>query len=346
MYKDALQKDNRYGPAWDPLGLTALKLNAHSEAVSGLRRAIELLPPDQPDRWDAMAKLADLFLQYGREQKGLIDEVATFSSELLKHDPNSYDGHRLTADLDFYHAIESAKSGKREEGLEYLTDSIEEYQKADQLKPNQAPVLLQLARALTAKQDLAAAEGLYKKVLVGTASRSSYTELYRLYLFEKKYDQAEALLKSAVQANPKQFEYLTALAMHYSMMGHRDQMASTLQQILAHAQDYEQAYMVVGDFYLRLGDGETAIRQYREGIAKDTKRRSGYQKRIIEVLMRQGKRTEAADLNAEILKADPNDNDAKGLSASFLLDKGDVTRALAELQALVTRAPDNVVGAV
>ena len=101
--------------------------------------------------------------------------------------------------------------------------------------------------------------------------------------------------------------------------------------------------MVVGDFYLRLGDSETAIRQYREGMAKDAKRQSSYQKRIIEVLMRQGKRSEAADINAEILKADPNDNDAKGLAASFLLDKGDVTRAMSELQALVTRVPDNVV---
>ena len=137
MYKDALQKDNRLGPAWYHLGLTALKLSSHAEAVSALRRAIELLPQDQPDRWDAVAKLADLFLQFGRDQKGLMDEVATFSSDLLKHDRNSYDGHRLTADLDFYRAIESAKGGKKAEGLQYLKNAIKEYGKADQIKPNQ-----------------------------------------------------------------------------------------------------------------------------------------------------------------------------------------------------------------
>ena len=273
-----------------------------------------------------------------------MDEVATFSSDLLRHDPNSYDGHRLTADLDLYRAIESSKAGKKEESAQYLDDAVKEYRKADGIKPNQPGVQMQLARTLTAKQDLGGAEGLYKKVLASDpAAQSAYTELYRLYLFEKKYDQAEALLKAAIQANPKQYAYLTTLAMHYSMMGRRDDMVKTLQQVLAHAPDYEQAYMVVGDFYLRMGDAETAIRQYREGMAKDAKRRSGYQKRIIEVLMRQGKRAEAADLNAEILKADPNDNDAKGLAASFLLDKGDVTRALSELQALVTRVPDNVV---
>ena len=70
MYKDALQKDNRYGPAWYHLGLTALKLSSHAEAVSALRRAIELLPQDQPDRWDAMARLADLFLNTAGIRKG------------------------------------------------------------------------------------------------------------------------------------------------------------------------------------------------------------------------------------------------------------------------------------
>ena len=59
--------------------------------------------------------------------------------------------------------------------------------------------------------------------------------------------------------------------------------------------------------------------------------------------MRQGKRNEAADLNAQVLKTIPNDNDAKGLAATFLLDKGDINRALAELQAVVTRAPNNPV---
>ena len=99
----------------------------------------------------------------------------------------------------------------------------------------------------------------------------------------------------------------------------------------------------MGDFYLRMGDGDSAIREYREGMAKDVKRKATYEKRIIEVLMRQGKRAEAAELNSQILKDDPNDNDARGLAATFMLDKGDVTKALTELQAVVTHSPDNPV---
>jgi tetratricopeptide (TPR) repeat protein len=99
----------------------------------------------------------------------------------------------------------------------------------------------------------------------------------------------------------------------------------------------------VGDFYLMLGDGDSALREYRDGMAKDPKKKPVYQKRIIEVLMHQGKRVEAAEINNQILKANPEDNDARGLAATLLLDRGDIAKALAELQAVVTRDPTNPV---
>jgi tetratricopeptide (TPR) repeat protein len=133
------------------------------------------------------------------------------------------------------------------------------------------------------------------------------------------------------------------LALHYYGQKRRDEMVAVLSQIKSHANDYDQAYVTVGDFYLRMGEADSAIREYKDGISKDAKKKTTYQKRIIEVLMRQGKRTEAAELNTLILKEDPTDNDARGLAATFLLDKGDIARALTELQAVVTRAPDNPV---
>jgi tetratricopeptide (TPR) repeat protein len=126
-------------------------------------------------------------------------------------------------------------------------------------------------------------------------------------------------------------------------VGRHDDMVAVLQQVKSHANEFDQAYLVVGDFYLRIGDGDTAIREYNEGLSKDPKKKISYQKRMIEVYMRQGRRGEAADLNAQILKEDPNDNDAKGLAATFLLDKGDVARAITELNAVVTRSPENPV---
>ena len=118
------------------------------------------------------------------------------------------------------------------------------------------------------------------------------------------------------------------LAYHYGALGRRDDMLNVLAQIKAHAKDFDAVYQVVGDFYLRTGDTDSALREYREGIQKDPKRKATYQHDMISVLMRQGKRAEAAEVNNEILKENPKDADAKSLAATFLLDQGDVNNAL------------------
>jgi tetratricopeptide (TPR) repeat protein len=167
--------------------------------------------------------------------------------------------------------------------------------------------------------------------------------LYRLYMKEQKTAEAEQLLKEAIQNNPKSPEFLERLAYHYGAMGRRDDMLNVLAQIKSHAKDFDAVYQVVGDFYLRTGDPEAALREYREGVQKDTKHKNTYQHDIIQVLLRQGKKAEAAEVNNEILKENPKDPDARALTATFLLDQGDINNALTQLQALVTSSPDNAV---
>jgi tetratricopeptide (TPR) repeat protein len=343
MYLNAKAKDQRWGPAYYKLGLTAIKLGSVTEAVNAFRRAIELLRPSEADHWDAVVKLSEIYLAVGHE-KTYLDDVEGFCNGLLKRDPNSYDGHRLTGDLDFARAIDAFKVANKDAGRGFLDQSIAEYRKAEAIKPGQTGVVMQLARTLAAETQYPEAEKLYRSVIEKDKTlQAAYIELYRLLMFQGRAADAEQVLKLGGQNNPKQFGYLTLLAMHYYTQQQRDLMVGVLNQIKSHAKEYDQAYFTVGDFYLRMGDGDAAIREYREGMSKDVKKKAVYEKRIIEVLMRQGKRTEAADLNSQILKDDPNDNDARGLAATFMLDKGDVTRALSELQAVVTHSPNNPV---
>jgi len=343
MYKNAIQKDMKYGPAYYKLALTYLQLKQVGPAVQELRRAIELLPKTSPDHWDSVVKISEIYLEVAKDKQYLA-EVEQNCKDLLDRDPNSFDGHRLTADLDYVRAVQAYSTARRDEGKSLLDNAIAEYRKADAIKSGQQGVMMQLARAVGAEGDYAGAEQLYRKVIDKDKNfQYAYTELYKLYMFQNKPDEGEKILKLAAQNNPKQYAFLTALALHYSMLRRRDDMVAVLQQIKSHAKDFEQAYLVVGDFYLRLGDGDSAVREYREGMQKDPKKKLTYEKRIIETLMRQGKRNEAAEINQAILKEVPDDPDAKGLEATFLLDKGDVARALSELQAVVTSAPDNPV---
>jgi tetratricopeptide (TPR) repeat protein len=162
-------------------------------------------------------------------------------------------------------------------------------------------------------------------------------------MLTRRPDQAEQVLKQAYQNDNQQYGFLTMLAAHYYSLGRRDEMVKVLAQIKSHAKDFAAAYVTVGDFYLRMGDYDSAVKEYREGIGRDAKQKALYQKRVIEVLMRQGKREEASQVNAEVLKANPSDTDARGVAATLLLDKGEINRALSELQAVVGRSPNNPV---
>lgn len=347
MYRNALEKDKRYGPAYYKLALAQLQLGQISPAVNALRRSVELNKPNDPApavveaHWDSVVKLSEIYLAGSRDPM-LLAEVAQNVKDLLARNPNSWDGHRLKGDLAFVHALQAYQTANKDE-LKKQTDlAVSEYRTAESIKPGQVSVEMQLARAVASGGDMAGAEQLYRQVIDRDKTfQIAYSELYKLYMFQNKPDDGEKVLRLAAQNNPKQYGFLTALAAHFAVLHRRDDMEKVLQDIKSHAKDYPEAYMKVGDFYLRLGDGDSAIREYNEGLQKDkdAKRKPQYEKRKIEVLMGQGKRAEAADLSQQFLKEYPNDNEAKGLAATLLLDKGDVAKALIELQSVVTRSP-------
>lgn len=344
MYRNALQKDQRYGPAHYHLALTYIKLGQLPLAVHELRASVELLKQDNSaDYWDSVVKLSEIYLAAARDKESMA-EVEGYCKDLLKRDPNSFDGHRLTADLNFVRAGQAFQTSDKEQGAALLAAAVAEYRKAESITAGNQGVQMQLARALSYQGDYEGSRALYNQVIARDKTYdTAYTELYRLDMFQGKANDAEAILKLGYQNNPKNYAFLRALALHYSMQRRRDDMVAVLQQIKSHAKDFDQAYFVVGDFYMLLGDGDNAIKEYREGMSHDSKKKLDYQKRIIEALMRQGKRNEAAQINSEILKASPTDTFAQNLEAALLLDRGDVNRALQELQGVVTRAPDNPV---
>ncbi len=344
MYRNALQKDQRYGLAYYHLAQTDLKLGRVPNALGELRRAIELIPKTDPEHFDSEVRLAEIYLAFTRETQFLA-EVEGITKELLQRDPNSFDGHRLTADLDLVRAQSSFHEGRPEQTEKLLTAAIAEYRKAISINPKPGLNLrMQLARALAADRQFAESEQIYKQLITEDKTFvQAYNELYGVYLLENKSADAEQILRTGAANNPKQMSFLLSLASYYSSLQRHDQMVATLNEIKSHVKDYDRAYLVVGDFYFRNRDMAEALKQYKEGMAADPKQMATYQKRMIEVLMRQNRRAEAADINAAILKENPKDSDARGLQASMLLDRGDVQKAISELQAVVNAAPDNFV---
>jgi tetratricopeptide (TPR) repeat protein len=343
MYRRALEKDKLYGAAYYKLGMTYLKQGSLNLAVTNFRKAVDQLPKANPDHWDALTRVTDIYLQIAHDPQHLKESEQNIEL-LLAHDPNNFDAHRMNGDLLFVKAVEARLRAGRDEARQDLQAAVVEFRQADSIKPGQTGVVMQLAKCSMLQGDAAAAEALYRQVIDKDKTYvQAYNDLYRLYMVQAKRDDGEKLLKLAFQNNPKDYVFLATLAAHYSFENRRQDMIGVLQEIKSHAKDFPRAYQVVGDFYVRLGDPDSAIREFKEGITKDPVRKATYQKDMMSVLIAQHKRGEAAEINQQILKDNPNDSDARSLEAGFLLDKGDVTRALSELQAVVTRSPDNAV---
>lgn len=344
MYADALQKDRLWGLAHYKLGLTWIKTGNLGGAVGELHKAIERLPKDSPDHWDAIVKLCDIFLaaEQARGSEPMMAETEGYIKELLARDPNSFDGHRLNGDFNFVRAKEAFTTGRQDESRTLLDTAQAEYAKANTIKPDQTAVTMQMARLATLKGKPDEAEQIYRKVIERDKTfQAAYNELYRLQVLgEKNMDAGEQTLKLAYRNNPKAYVFLTSLALQYSFQGRKDDMLKVLQQIKS-LKDFPDGYLVVGDFFRRLGDTDSATKEYRQGQAKDPKRKLVYQKRIVEAFMARGKAVEAEDINRQILKDNPQDSFAKEVEGSLLLDRGDVAGALVDLQGAVTADPKN-----
>jgi tetratricopeptide (TPR) repeat protein len=346
MYGDALQKDRLWGPAHYKLGITWIKTGNLGGAVSELHKAIERLPKDSPDLWDAIARICEIYLaaDQTRDNTAMMEETEKYIQELLAHDANSYDGHRLNGDFNFLRAQQDFKTGRKDEGIERLDKAQADYEKANSIKPNQPGLSMQLARVATEKGKPEEAEAIYRQVIDhDKTQQAAYTEMYRLQvLVEKKLDAGEETLKLAYKNNPKAYPFLTALAMHYSFQGRKDDMLRILRQIKS-MKDFPDGYLVVGDFYRRLGDADAATKEYREGQAQDPKRKTVYQKRIVQTFMSRGKAAEAEEINRQILKENPQDSFAKEVEGSLLLSRGDISNAMVDLQSAATADPKNPV---
>ena len=331
MYKKALTKDQRFGEAYYRLGLTNLKLGALGDAIGSFRRAVEL----QKDNPDAKVQLANIYVfastqdtqhaaQHLEEASGLVDET-------LAKDPNSFDGLRLSGQIALL-----KKDTKT---------AVERLQHANQLKPNQPEVVLVYFEALVRDNQKAVGEKLIRDFISQEKTNgAAYDRLYLHYMADKRPDEAEQVLKSKTENNPKSPNYLLQLAAHYVIVNRRPDMETVIQKLTDEKQ-FPGGHLLAGDFYFfRLRQSEPAKQQYEAGMAAAPKDKATYQKRLVELYAATGSNAQANQLVDALLKENPKDTDAIAMHAALLLTSGkpdQVNQAAIDLQSLVAKNPTN-----
>ena len=219
MYRNALQKDQRYGLAYYHLAQTDLKLGRIPNALGELRRAIELIPKASPSTWIRKSGWpTSTWLSLARASSWL--KWTALPRNFCSSDPNSYDGHRLAADLDFVRAATELPRRPARAGRQAVKRRHCGVPPGVSIKTPSRALRMQLARALAADRQFPEAEKIYRQLIDDDKTLlQAYNELYRLYLRQNKMADAEQVLKTGAANNPKQVGFLVSLASFYSAHG-------------------------------------------------------------------------------------------------------------------------------
>lgn len=332
MYRRALQKDMRYGEAWYRLGLTNLRLSDFAEARKDFLRTMEL----DPGNLDAIVKAGDIDLALAfvnaKQRPQALADLKDLVKALQKRSPQNYDFYRLSG----YLALLEKDPGT----------AVENFKKANAVKPEQSDLVLILVQTLMADGKPEEAEQ-YARAQLAKAKNYGplYDVLYTSFLRQKRMDDAEQLLKEKVANNPKDGNYRVQLALHYSLTNRKNEMRATLDQLISDQKTFPNARQLAGDLYFQIHDLDNAYQQYSEGEKENPKQHRLYATRIIEVLSQQNKIPEATALAAQLMKEDPKDPDATAMHATLELqdnDKAKAKQVISELQPLVARYPKSM----
>ena len=125
-------------------------------------------------------------------------------------------------------------------------------------------------------------------------------------------------------------------------------MMNVLARLMENKKDFPNGPLLVGDFFLRIRELDLAMQRYEEGVKEsaNAKEKHSYQKRMVEVLVKQDKKEEAQQLIQEVLKEDGKDSEAIAIRASLSLltgTKEQLQSAINDLQTVVSRMPENPV---
>ncbi len=364
MYRNALQKQPKSGEAHYRMALTALKLGDPATASASLLRALDKdldntpLQLSRAARADATMRLAEL--RAGHEPlQDTYTWVNAQADNLLKEDPNSFEGHRLKGDA---YRLGVAVAIARDKALpadaqEKAKLATAEYRRANQIRPRQPAVVVGLAGMLLGQKNEPEAEKILEDYVAndksGDVAPPAYLLLMQLYMRQSREGDADRVLAAGVERlfqvgrrigkpnDPEADLMATLLANRYRLLKRNDDMLKLIGRIKTQAAGDTAGYSWAAKFYMAINDPDTGMRQLEEGMKAVPKQKVVLQKQMMMVYAAQRKTADALRIAEDVLKANPKDNEAQTLRASLSLGKEDIAKTIQDLQAAVSQSPNN-----
>jgi tetratricopeptide (TPR) repeat protein len=173
-----------------------------------------------------------------------------------------------------------------------------------------------------------------------------YDALIAYYLRSGHPEDLARLARLKVRNNPKVGDgYLEVAAQCYAA-GNWAQIGSVLRPMFERPSDFPDGPLLLGDFFLRISDWNAAVEQYRRGLSLAGKRRPAYQKRLIEVLAKQRRFSEAQQVVDVLVKENLRDPEAIAIRASLPVlseDRARIPAAVKDFEQVVGQLPEDFV---
>ncbi len=189
-------------------------------------------------------------------------------------------------------------------------------------------------------------EELSKKIMADSPNyQPTYDFLFMNYL-RRPPARRRGCSAQKVEVFKDKVEAPIQLAAFYQATQRPGDAEAVLNNILNNPKQYPLGRLRVGDFYMRLQNSAKALQVFEEGITKDPERKTQYRLKVATVKASGRQVDEALKVVETALQEDPKNNDVLSMRAALLLvsqDKEKTQRAIADLQQLLGRTPENLV---
>jgi len=331
QYRNAINKDPRYAEAYYRMALVELRQIHFQTAYGLLKRTTELNPGFR----QAAIQFGDLgwfiYRQQSHPPTEIYSDLSQLSQRLLASNPKDFDGLRFKAFI--------AIADKRPD------DALGLLKTADSMRPFDSDVVMPMAQVSIEKGNLAEGERLLRQMIDKQPSYgAAYETLHNLYMRENRVPEAEAVLRLRVEKNPTLTLATIQLADHYANQNNTAAMNATLQRLRDARASMSGARMGLGEFYTAHKYYDQALQQFQQAIQEDPGNEIAYRKKMVTVLISQGKRDQAESNLDEILKRVPTDPDALRVKASFDLmarQQGRISDAVNIYKGLTAQRPND-----
>lgn len=315
---NAVKVDPNYAEAHHQLAESYLKLQKPDGAFQEFGRTLQL----EPQNYGVRIELANL-LVLGHNFAEAQDQIDL----LLRARPNDPAVHSVNSS---FLAVQNDVVG-----------AIAEMQKTIALDPDRWQWYLSLA-LLQEKNNQADAAGASLDRVVALNPSSFQARILRgsYYQSRSQYSEAEREFQEAIAIDKKSPEARAALVRLYLAEGKTAEAEDVAKQAKHDLPGDSTGYVMLGHLYFMSGDLDKAVAEYAV-LNQEHPEDLRVKKEYIQILLQKGQLSEASRLDADLLKANPDDNDALVYRSQLQISTGHAKDAIATLETVTKNDPSN-----